>query len=119
MWPIQVNGVNQTLAAIEARQSPIVLCSPTGTGKTRMMAELTFAFIGLRKRVGIYCNRTLLIEQMSNGMKALGLEHDFRASEKPETIQAPDDHHFGADGGRPHVPRAETHQGTRRRFRGR
>lgn len=87
MWPIQVNGVNQTLAAIEARQSPIVLCSPTGTGKTRMMGELAFAFIGVRKRVGIYCNRTLLIEQMSKGMKALGLEHDFRVADKPETTK--------------------------------
>jgi superfamily II DNA or RNA helicase len=85
MWPIQESGVRQTLAAIEAREFPIVLTSPTGTGKTRMMAEICYPFIGMRKRVAIYTNRNWLIQQMSNGMKALGLEHDFRASEKPET----------------------------------
>lgn len=79
-WPHQIRGVAETLDAIAQGQRRIVLHSPTGGGKTRMMGRLIDDWTAAGLRTVLYTNRKLLIEQTSRVLSAHGIDHGIRAA---------------------------------------
>src|SRR5262245_47004842 len=79
-WPHQIQGVNDTLAAIDAGKRLIALTSPTGGGKTRMAQRLIEHWKDAGLRIALYTNRKLLIEQLSRVFDQAGLAYGIRAA---------------------------------------
>lgn len=77
LWPSQMRGIEQTIAAIEAGEKRICLTAPTGGGKTRIMCELI-------ERLGeptvLYTNRRMLLEQTGRRLESHGIEFGIRAA---------------------------------------
>jgi superfamily II DNA or RNA helicase len=80
LWPHQVAGVEGTLAAFAAGLSPVCLTGTTGSGKSREIAELVWRYVSRGRPALLYCNRRLLIDQLSRSMLEMGLEHGVRAA---------------------------------------
>ena len=80
LWVHQKRGIDEVLALIHAGYRRICLTSPTGGGKTRMIAELAADFLGRGQGVVLYTNRKLLLEQLSLEMSRFGLSHGVRAA---------------------------------------
>ena len=78
--PHQVQAVKDVLAAIEAGARRIILTSPTGGGKSFIMALLVRELFGLGKRVQIYTNRKLLVEQTEKNLIKYGIDFGVRAA---------------------------------------
>lgn len=79
-WPHQSRTHAQTIEAIESGKVRICVQSPTGTGKTLLMAMLAKDFIERDKRVVLYTNRRLLLDQSSRNFSGFDLEHGVRAA---------------------------------------
>src|ERR1700761_974294 len=79
-WPHQIQGVQDVLKAIARGELRILLTSPTGGGKTRMMIMLASHFLRQGKKVVIYSNRRQLVTQTSSEMNIAGLAHGVRAA---------------------------------------
>jgi superfamily II DNA or RNA helicase len=79
-WPHQRRGIDTVLAAIARGQHRILLTSPTGGGKTRMMIGLVQHYLALGLRVQLYTNRRWLLEQVSGVMRGAGIRHGIRAA---------------------------------------
>ncbi len=79
-WPHQEYGVAKTLEAASNGFRRIVLTSPTGGGKTRMMHMLTEATLDRGKCVSIYTNRKMLMDQLIRSFEATGHFYGVRAA---------------------------------------
>lgn len=84
LWPHQKRGVGGALAAIRQGHRRVLLTSPTGGGKTRMMAELIRHYLDHDRRVVLYTNRRLLLEQTSGVLEGQGFTHGLRAAGCPD-----------------------------------
>lgn len=80
LWPHQQFAVTAIGEAIDAGHRRIVLTSPTGGGKTRIITDLTDLVVGLGQRVSIYTNRRLLVGQLAKAFDAAQLDYGVRAS---------------------------------------
>jgi superfamily II DNA or RNA helicase len=80
LWPHQQRGIGEVTAALLRGERRVLVTSPTGGGKTRIMADLIWRALGEGKRVVLYTNRRLLREQLSEVMHGFGLQHGVRAS---------------------------------------
>lgn len=79
-WPHQTAAVNSVLAAIDAGDRAICLTVPTGGGKTVIMQDLAVEYLDRHRRVILYTNRRLLIEQLRDAMTLAGIDHGIRAA---------------------------------------
>lgn len=80
LWSHQADGVMNVIHSINRGQRRIVLTSPTGGGKTRMMAELIRWAVNRGMRVILYTNRKLLLKQLARELSRFGIAHGIRAS---------------------------------------
>lgn len=79
-WPHQLSGVSEALAGISSGQRRLLVTTPTGGGKTRMMLDLAEHFLAEGKPVSLYTNRRILIEQTSRVLAEAGYSHGIRAA---------------------------------------
>jgi superfamily II DNA or RNA helicase len=79
-WPHQTRGCEQTVQAIESGQRRIILTSPTGMGKSRIMVSLIEWASDRQWRSVLYTHRRLLFDQTSGVLNAHGIEHGLRAA---------------------------------------
>jgi superfamily II DNA or RNA helicase len=77
LWPSQERALAMIEQAYRAGQERTCVTSPTGGGKTVMMAE---AINRLGVPTILYTNRKMLREQTSRRMEAYGIDHGIRAS---------------------------------------
>ncbi len=80
LWDHQVQAIDDILMAYHDGWKRICLTSPTGGGKTAIMAELARHALDADCKVVIYTNRQLLIDQLSANMNQMGLYHGIRAA---------------------------------------
>jgi superfamily II DNA or RNA helicase len=80
LWEHQKAGVAAVLRAIDLGSRKLVLTSPTGCGKTTIIAEVIKAHLELNKKVALYTNRKMLMEQISRELGLAGLGHGIRAA---------------------------------------
>lgn len=86
LWPHQQAGLNTVAELIESGAKRICLTSPTGGGKTFMMAN---RIMESEAPTIIYTHRKLLHEQTSRRMDEFGIEHGVRASgHKPKLLKS-------------------------------
>lgn len=78
--PHQAYGIAEVTRLMQEGQRRIMLTSPTGGGKTRMMLELTEQALDNAKRVVIYSHRKLLTTQISDVLDGAGVEHGVMAA---------------------------------------
>jgi DNA repair protein RadD len=78
LWPHQAKGIADVMSAIVVGHKRILLASPTGMGKTRMVEELARIYLERSLKVAFYTNRRMLVEQASRDMR--GLDHGIRAA---------------------------------------
>jgi superfamily II DNA or RNA helicase len=79
-WPHQVRAIEETLTAIARGERRICVTSPTGGGKTRMMHDLAQHYLDAGKKVVLYTNRKMLVDQTSGDLIDAGLYHGVRAA---------------------------------------
>lgn len=79
-WPHQPRGVDGVLAAIASGQRKVCLTSPTGMGKTLMVAALLKHYLDRGLRCSVYTNRRLLLDQSSGVLARWGFEFGVRAA---------------------------------------
>jgi superfamily II DNA or RNA helicase len=80
LWPHQERAIDETLTAIKRGERRVLVTSPTGGGKTRVMVELARRYLEAGKKVVLYSNRKLLVEQTSEVLLEAGVYHGVRAA---------------------------------------
>lgn len=71
----QATAIHSLRARIAAGDTRIILCSPTGSGKTEMGMEIIRGAVSKRKRVAFIANRVHLVAQASDRFRDAGIEH--------------------------------------------
>lgn len=79
-WPHQKLGVSEVLSAIWSGQRKILLTSPTGGGKTKIMCDLIDLWANADLKVCLYTNRKMLVEQTARVMAGAGIDFGVRAA---------------------------------------
>lgn len=79
-WPHQIRAFDETLAAINRGERRICVTSPTGGGKTLMMQDFAHYFLRQGKKVSLYTNRKMLVDQTSGVLLDAGMYHGIRAA---------------------------------------
>ena len=79
-WPNQLCGCTRVVANIEAGIRRMILTSPTGTGKSRIMIGLIEWARDRGWEVALYTHRRMLLSQLSKVLTKHGIEHGMRAS---------------------------------------
>lgn len=82
LWPHQEVGVSAVCDAILRGRRRILLTSPTGGGKTRLMLALADIFLYQGKGVALYTPRRLLVEQAERVLEDEGLAFGVRAADR-------------------------------------
>lgn len=83
-WPHQLAAVDAVLSAITEGPVPVkrvVVQSPTGGGKTWMMAKVAIAALAEEWGVTLFSNRKILTDQMARSLRDFGIEHGIRAAD--------------------------------------
>lgn len=90
LWPHQASGIREVLAHIARGVRRITLTSPTGGGKSTMIATLIKLFQCERDWSSIvYTNRKLLIEQLTGSLRDAGIVLGVRAAGHAEQFHLP------------------------------
>ncbi len=79
-WHHQVAGVEGVEAAVAAGWHRVCLTSPTGMGKTAIVAELVRRDLAAGRTAILYTNRRLLLEQATTVFGEFGLDPGVRAT---------------------------------------
>jgi len=79
-WPIQVNGIEKTLAALNAGETRICLTAPTGTGKSFVMETGMNRLIEQGRRQVLYSVRKSLTEQIIGQLQKSGVRFGVTAA---------------------------------------
>ncbi len=80
LWGHQGRGVFGVINGVEQGLKRILLTSPTGGGKTRIVQELIAYCLDRSWEVTIYTNRNLLREQTAKVLSRWGIDHGIRAA---------------------------------------
>lgn len=80
LWPHQVFGCEAVVNAIRAGRRRLVLTSPTGMGKSRMMMELVKRAAGEWQRSALYTHRRLLFAQTCGVLEKNEIPYGCRAA---------------------------------------
>lgn len=73
--PYQAQAVQNLRIGLAGGDGRLILCSPTGSGKTEMGMALVKGARAKRKRVAFLCNRIHLVEQTSRRFDKAGIAH--------------------------------------------
>ena len=80
LWPHQERGLSDLWQAIDAGKKRIVLTSPTGGGKSRMIGEVIHEATRRDWNSVLYTHRKMLARQLSGDLTAAGIQHGMRAA---------------------------------------
>lgn len=80
LWPSQDRGIASVKAAYDGGFNSVVVTSPTGGGKARMIAELVAWGKSRSWTSAIYTNRRIITEQSGKALSDLGIGHGFMAA---------------------------------------
>lgn len=80
LWPHQRRGIDDVLAAIGEGVRLILLTSPTGMGKSRMVCEIIETLCEQGWYAVLYTNRLLLIDQLKRVLDQHGIDYGVRAA---------------------------------------
>lgn len=80
LWPSQERGISEVKKSYDDGNGAVVVTSPTGGGKSRMMAELTAWAKSRLWTTAIYTNRRIITEQSGKALADLGIGHGFMAA---------------------------------------
>ncbi len=89
LWPHQQRAVEMIDEAQAAGYDRVVLCTPTGGGKTRVIACETRNWLDQGLRVAVYTNRRLLVDQLKGVMEAAGFDAGVRAAGHQDQRELP------------------------------
>lgn len=90
LWPHQAKAVKEVLAHIGNGVRRIVLTSPTGGGKSRIVAELIRTLHADRGWKAVtYTNRKMLLEQLVRSLEGFGLRVGARAAGRAQQEDVP------------------------------
>jgi DNA repair protein RadD len=85
LWPHQKFAIEAVPQAFAAGHRRVCLTSPTGGGKSRIVTELVAPWVAQGKRVAVFTNRKMLIDQLAGVMAGAGLEYGvFAAGHRDE-----------------------------------
>jgi len=79
LWPHQEKGIAEVHAAISSGKRKIVLTSPTGGGKSRMIGTLLADYVRQDRKAILYTNKKMLTTQNADVLAEMGLTYGFRA----------------------------------------
>src|SRR6185437_5663782 len=71
----QENGISLVKESMRAGNKRIVLCSPTGSGKSAIAMAIIQMALDKGKRVAFLVNRKALVHQFSLSLDGLGIKH--------------------------------------------
>lgn len=84
LWPHQkrgLEGIREIRESAPASQPPaICLTAPTGAGKSRIMIQMILDDLSAGKKISLYTNRRLLLEQISGVLQSSGISFGVRAA---------------------------------------
>lgn len=83
-WPHQDYAHAEIWKAIDAGEKRILLSSPTGGGKSRIVSDCIHAARNRHWKCTLYTNRKMLLEQLSRMLSEQDISHGIRAAEKPQ-----------------------------------
>lgn len=83
LWPHQERTPGLVAEQLRAGRRAVVVTTPTGGGKLRVMVELARRATEKGRRVGLFTNRRILTRQTSGALEAAGLGHGFVAAGYP------------------------------------
>lgn len=86
-WSFQETLIADVLEAM-IRCDSVMMVSPTGSGKSRVMSEIIFNYLQRGKLVALYSHRKVIHKQLSDTMRACGFEVGVIASGKKMNLQA-------------------------------
>ena len=89
LWPHQDKAVRLIREAEAGGWNRVVLCLPTGGGKTRVIAELVRQWLAEGMKVVVYTNRKLLVEQLRKVLTAAGFDVGVRAAGHQDQRELP------------------------------
>ena len=84
--PYQLEAINRARQAIKEGKKRLILCAPTGAGKTVIFSYLVHSALNKGKRVMIVTDRVELLTQAGGALNSLGVN--------PERIEAGADPHL-------------------------
>lgn len=87
--PYQANAVQNSRLALAGGAQRIILCSPTGSGKTEIGMAFVKAARAKHKRIAFLCNRIHLVEQASRRFAKSGISHGIIQSSNTREIWSP------------------------------
>jgi DNA repair protein RadD len=88
LWAPQQRGLDGIDEAIARGKRRVLLTSPTGSGKSRMMRERVRKALGDGKSVILYTNRKMLLEQTAKAFDEAGIHYGIRADGyKPRLLE--------------------------------
>lgn len=85
LWPHQQRAIDLVREAIRKGAKFPCVVSPTGSGKSLVQAELAKLAFDKGKRVIVFTNRKILVDQMSRTFSARDIEHGIMQSGKHYT----------------------------------
>jgi superfamily II DNA or RNA helicase len=80
LWPHQEYALRAIPEAVAAGHRRILLCTPTGGGKTRTIAEAIRGWLAEGLKTILYTNRVMLLEQLTRVLTEAGLPYGVRAA---------------------------------------
>lgn len=86
--PYQVAAVNKVRRAMYEGKLRVLLCSPTGSGKTEVATEIVRGALKKGKRVAFIANRIELISQASRRFGTAGIGHGILQGENTANIHS-------------------------------
>lgn len=89
LWEHQVTAIQSVLESRERGIKSVCLTAPTGSGKSRTTLETAQRILSEAKRVALYTNRRLMIDQFSETFIAAGQYHGTRAARHAEEHEHP------------------------------
>lgn len=89
LWPHQEQGYRCVREAEVTGWNRVVLCTPTGGGKTRVVCRLCRDWIDEGHRVVVYTNRKMLVDQLRRVMDGFGLTFGVRAAGHQDQRELP------------------------------
>lgn len=72
-WSFQGPCIDRTIAALE-KHKKVVFCSPTGSGKTKVTAEIIAHYLNKKQRVAVYTDRRIMREQLVRTLAVHGFQ---------------------------------------------
>ena len=82
LYPFQLAGIEDTRVAARAGHKRVIVCSPTGSGKTEMAIQLIKDAQSRGSRVAFVADSIPLVEQTSKRLRAYGIYHGVAQGQK-------------------------------------